>query len=156
MEIFRGWSRKLEGEVPKVTCQRRIAKFSVNHYLLVCVICFVSFHVVLQLSVFYHHDEENIANYAVWHFFSGIFSLNMLIILCLPCLSDWFASHHTLWMVRLRKSESAQRINIFMDTAHLTGGGVGVASHPIQPLLDQPPDISCQLVTTNRIRKILV
>jgi len=26
----------------------------------------------------------------------GFFALNMLIILCLPCLSDWFASHHTL------------------------------------------------------------
>ena len=43
-----------------------------------------------QCSI-YHHHEENEASYTyvVW-----LFSLNMLSILCLPCLSDWFASHH--------------------------------------------------------------
>ena len=128
MEIFRGWSRKLEGEVAKVACQRCVMKFSVNHYSLGCVICFVSVHVLLQLSVFYHHHEENEASYAVW-----LFALNMLIILCLPCLSDWFASHHTLWMVRLRKSESAQRINIFMDTACPKGGGEWLSTQSNPP-----------------------
>ena len=36
------------------------------NYLLGCVICFVSIDVLLQLSVFYHHHEENEASYAVW------------------------------------------------------------------------------------------
>ena len=43
-----------------------LIKYSLGH-----VNCFVSIHMLLQLSVFYCHHEE-------------------------PCLSDWFASHHTL------------------------------------------------------------
>ena len=42
-----------------------VAKFLVN-YSLGHVNCFVSIHVLLQLSVFYHHHEENEASYAVW------------------------------------------------------------------------------------------
>ena len=85
--------------------------------------CFVSIHVLLQLSVFYHHREENEASYAVWLSCSKIF--------CLPCLSDWFASHHTLLtrMVCSSKSESAQRISI-MDTAHPRGGWLATQSTP--------------------------
>ena len=85
--------------------------FQLIKYLLEHFNCFASIHVVLHLSVFYHHHEE-------------------------PCLSDWFASHHTLglqeWFTRMfcsSKSESAQRKNI-MDTAYPRG----VTSHP----LDQP------------------
>ena len=44
--------------------------FWLTNYSLGCVICFVSIHVLLQLSVFYHHHEENEANYAVWLFCS--------------------------------------------------------------------------------------
>ena len=37
----------------------------------------------------------------------GFLVLNMLIILCLPCLSDWFASHHILrlqeWFVQVNQ-----------------------------------------------------
>ena len=65
-----------------------LIKYSLGH-----VNCFVSIHVLLQLS---HHHEENEASYAVW--------LNMLIIVC---LSDWFASHHTLclqeWFVQVNQ-----------------------------------------------------
>ena len=35
-----------------------------------CVICFVSIHVLLQMSVFYHHHGENEASYAIWLFCS--------------------------------------------------------------------------------------
>ena len=45
-------------------------KYSLGH-----VICFVPIHVLLQLSVFYHHHEENEASYAVWLFCSKIFSV---------------------------------------------------------------------------------
>ena len=52
-----------------------------------------------------------------------LFGFLVLVILCLPSLSDGFASHHTLclqeWFV---KSESAQAKNI-MDTAHRWGVG---------------------------------
>ena len=54
-----------------------LIKYSLGH-----VNCFVSIHMLLQLSVFYSHHEE-------------------------PCLSDWFASHHTLglkeWFVQVNQ-----------------------------------------------------
>ena len=58
--------------------QRRAAKFLIN-YSLGHVNCFVSIHVLLQLSVFYHHHEDNEASYAVWLSSSKC----LLIILCL-------------------------------------------------------------------------
>ena len=42
------------------------AKFWLMNYSLGCVNLFVSIYMLLQLSVFYHHHEENEAGYAVW------------------------------------------------------------------------------------------
>ena len=46
-----------------------------NKYSLGRVICFVPIHVLLQLSVLYHHHEENEASYVAWLFCSKIFSV---------------------------------------------------------------------------------
>ena len=96
----------------------------------------VSIHVLLQLSVFYHHHEENEASYAVW-----LSCLNMLSFLWVP---DWFASHHTLCLqecfVQVNQRVLKQRISI-MDTAHPKE----VASHPIHPPWISPCKVSCFL-----------
>ena len=74
----------------------------------------VSIHVLLQLSVFYHHHEQNEASYIVW------LSCSKCLLIAL-CLSDWFASHHTLclqgWFVQVNQRVLKQRISI-MDTTH--------------------------------------
>ena len=94
--------------------------FWLINYSLWHVNCFVSIHMLLQLSVFYHHHEENEASYAVWLFCSKY------------VLSEWLIciSLYTLFtkMVCSSKSERAQTKNI-METAHPRG----VASHPIHP-----------------------
>ena len=56
----------MKGEVAKAVheaCRKIfwLIKYSVGH-----VNCFVSIHVLLQLSVFYHYHEENEASYTVW------------------------------------------------------------------------------------------
>ena len=56
----------MNGEVAKVARQRCAAKFLVNYYSLGHVNCFVSIHMLSELSVFYHHHEENEASYSVW------------------------------------------------------------------------------------------
>ena len=61
----------------------------------------------------------------------GFFALNMLIILCLPCLSDWFASHHTLCL-----QESSIQVNqrvfkqLVLSTLHIQGGWLATQSTP--------------------------
>ena len=90
-----------------------------------CVNCFVSIHVLLQC---YTTIMKRMKQATLF----GFFAVNMLIILCLPCLNDWFASHHTLclqeWFVQVNQRMLKQRISI-MDTADSRG----VASHPIHP-----------------------
>ena len=49
-----------------MACQRCSEIFSLLIYSLGHVKCSVSVHMLLQLSVFYHHHEENEASYAVW------------------------------------------------------------------------------------------
>ena len=67
-------------------------KYSLGH-----VNCFASIHMLLQLSVFYHHHEA-------------------------PCLSDWFGSHDTLclqeWFVQVNQRVLKQRI---LWTLHTQG-----------------------------------
>ena len=65
----------------------------------------------------------------------GFLVLNTLIILCLPCLSDWFASHHTLclqeWFVQVNQRGLKQRI---LWRLHTQGGWLATQFTP----LDQP------------------
>ena len=56
----------MKGEVAKVAHQRCAGKFWLINYSLGYANCFVSIRMLLQLSVFYHHHEENEASYAVW------------------------------------------------------------------------------------------
>ena len=58
----------MNGEVAKVAHQIKGTQqnFWLINYSLGHVNCFVSIHVLMQLSVFYHHHEENEASYAVW------------------------------------------------------------------------------------------
>ena len=46
-------------------CAKAPSEFLVINYSLGRVNCFVSIHVLLHLSVFYHHHKENEASYAV-------------------------------------------------------------------------------------------
>ena len=84
----RGWSRKMKGEVAKVARAKGVPwNFRLINYSLGCVNCFVLIHVLLQLSVFYIPPS--------WREWSKLCCLAFVLsILCLPCLSDWFASHH--------------------------------------------------------------
>ena len=99
-KIMVDWKWRAEGTVRNFW----LIKYSLGHGN-----CFVSIHVLLQLSVFYQHHEE-------------------------PCLSDRFASHHAPclheWFVQVNQSVQTKNV---MDTAHPRG----VASHPIHPP-DQP------------------
>ena len=67
----------------------------------------MSIHVLLQLSVFYHHHEE-------------------------PCLSDWFASHHTLCLQE-GFVQVNQRILKELQILHTQGGWLATQSTPPPP-----------------------
>ena len=95
--------------------------FQLINYSLGCINWFVSIHMLLQLSVFYHRHEEHEASYAFWLFCSKY-----------RLLSEWLICaswHHTLFFTRIvssRKKESAQTKNQYYG--HCT-----MASHPIHP-----------------------
>ena len=96
-------------------CAKGVSQnFQLINYSLGHVNCFVPIHVLLQLSVFYHHHEENEASYAVW-LFCSLFTLSVWLI----CISLYTLLTR---MVCSSKSENAQRI-IIMDTAYPRGGG---------------------------------
>ena len=101
--------------------------FWLINYSLGHVNCFVSIHVLLQLSVFYHHHEENEASYAVWLSCSKYvdYSLSEWLI----CISSntWFTR-----MVCSSKSESAQTKNV-METPNPRGGWLATQSTPPSP-----------------------
>ena len=113
--------------------------FQLINYSLGCVSCFVSIHVLLQLSVFYHHHEENEASYADW------LSSKYLEF----TLSEWWIciSSCTLFtrMVCSSKSESAQRINT-MNTAHPRGWLATQSPHPDQSLHCTTATVSSRIV----------
>ena len=103
-------------------------------------------HVLLQLSVFYHH-EENEASYAVW------LSCSKYVDYSLFTLSEWLIciSSYTLFtrMVCSSKSERAQT----KETAHPRG----VASHPIHRPLISPWLVCLSLqICTLRAQKMSI
>ena len=73
----------------------------------------MSFHVLLQLSVFYHHHEESEATYAVWLSCSKYVDYSLSV-----------ASHQTLglqeWFVKVNQSAQTKDI---METENPRGGG---------------------------------
>ena len=104
-----------------------------NHCSLGCVICFVSVHVLFQLSVFYHHHEENEASYAVWLFCSKYVDYSLF------TLSEWLIciSSYALFTKIVCSSKSECSV-LAMDKAHPRG----VASHPIHPPSSAPDTVA--------------
>ena len=92
------------------------------NYSLGCVNCFVSIHVLLQLSVFYHHHEENEASYADWLSCSKYveFTLDLHLIIHFVHKNGLFKNQRVL----------KQRISN-MDTAHPRGRGLATQSTPL-------------------------
>ena len=127
---YRGWSKELKERWLKWSAKDTLGNFWLINYSLGHVNCLVWIHVLLQLSVFYHHHHENEASYAVW---LSCFSL--------PCLSNGFTSHHTLclqeWFVQVNQRVIKERI---LWTLHIQGGGGGGGWLAIQSTL--PPRIS--------------
>ena len=122
----RGWSRKMNGEVAKVAHQRRTAKFLVNW--LGHVNCFVSSMCSCSCQC-----STTIMKRMKQATLFGFLVLNMLNI---PCLSDWFASHHTLclqeWFVQVNQRVLKQRI---LWRLHTQGGWLATQfTPPDQPL----------------------
>ena len=83
---------------------------------------------LLQLSVFYHH-EENEASYVVW------LSCSKELCWLFSCLSDWLASHHTLCLQECSNKE------YYGDCTPR------VASHPILPPSGSAPATAQAIIT---------